>query len=380
VAVGVMVLIVVIAVMTGFETEVTQRMLRIEPHILVMRYGDPIDQPNKVVKKLENITGVNSATPIIYSQAMLRSKAGSSAAILKGIDPISNRCRLKTVNNQCIDTKLSSGDKRSNQSIVKGIILGKELAEKLKAKKGDMLHLISASGMTGNGRIPPVKRVKVLDLFETGMSEYDSGMAILAVSDLQRLLDMGSMITGIEVRTQDIFMAHSVKETIMQTLDLPYFAQDWMQIHKPLFAMLKLQKVVLFIILILIVLVAAFNIASALIMMVMEKTRDIAILKTLGATNKSIRRIFMLRGMVIGLVGTILGLILGIIICILLQRYQFIHLSGDVYFGLDTLPVRLEIWDAVIIVSSTLLICFLSTLYPAWQASRFNPVDGIRYG
>jgi lipoprotein-releasing system permease protein len=190
---------------------------------------------------------------------------------------------------------------------------------------------------------------------------------------------MGSTVTGIEVRTKDIFAARDLAGKISEKLDIPYWSQDWMQMNKNLFAMLRLQKVVMFIILTLIVLVAAFNIASTLIMMVMEKNRDIAILKTMGATNKSIRRIFVFKGMTIGMIGTALGLVLGIILCGMLQHYQFIHLPGDVYF-LDTLPVQLEIVDTIIIVSATLFICFIGTLYPAQQAARFNPVDGIRYG
>ncbi len=375
VAVGVMVLIVVIAVMTGFETELMHRILGIEAHVLVMRYGDPITDANEVIERIEDLNGVTSATPFIYSQAMLRSASGVSVAFLRGESPEEVGCRLKTVSRKCVGNQLADNGPRNSSLDEPGLILGSALAQKLKVGPGDQLHLISSK----NGQIPSVKRVKVLDLIETGMNEYDGTMAYMALEDLQQLLQMGSAVTGVGVRIKDIFAAHDVAENILKRLDFPYWAQDWMQMNKNLFAMLKLQKVVMFIILILIVLVAAFNIASALIMMVMEKTRDIAILKTMGATNKSIRRIFMLRGMVIGMLGTALGLIMGIILCALLQHYQFIHLPGDVYF-LDTLPVKLEIFDAFVIVASTFLICFFATLYPARQAARLNPVDGIRYG
>jgi lipoprotein-releasing system permease protein len=374
VAVGVMVLIVVIAVMTGFETELMHRILGIEAHVLVMRYGDPISNPAEVVQELKKIEGVASAAPFIYSQAMLRSSSGVSVAVLRGEDPGEIGCRLKTVSNQCVGSKLVY-DKKEEHGAEAGVILGKILAQKLKVKAGDRLHLISSK----SGQVPSVKPITVLDLIETGMNEYDGNMVYLALDDLQKILHMGTTVTGIGVRTDQIFAVRDLAGKILEKLDFPYWAQDWMQMNKNLFAMLKLQKVVMFIILTLIVLVAAFNIASALIMMVMEKTRDIAILKTMGATNKNIRRIFVLRGMVIGVLGTVLGLVLGIVLCKVLQHYQFIHLPGDVYF-LDTLPVRLEIWDTIMIVSATFLICFIATLYPARQAARLNPIEGIRYG
>jgi lipoprotein-releasing system permease protein len=379
VTVGVMVLIVVIAVMTGFETELMHRILDIESHILVGRYGTPISNPKKVIKTIENVDGVQSATPSIYSQAMLRSSSGVSVAFLRGIDPKSYGCRLKTIAKKCIGSVLKVDEKRTTFLNTAGVVLGKTLAEKLNVGPGDSLNLISTQAVAGTGQVPSIKRIKVLDLVKTGMNQYDDNMAFLAINDLQKMLNMGSAVTGIEVRIDDIFAAGPLAGKISAKLDLPFWTQDWIQVNRNLFAMLKLQKVVMFIILTLIVLVAAFNIASALIMMVMEKTRDIAILKTMGATNRSIRRIFVLKGMVIGVIGTTLGLVLGIILCALLQHYQFIHLPGDVYF-LDTLPVRLEVSEALMIVSATLLICFVATLYPAQQAARFDPVEGIRYG
>ena len=379
VTVGVMVLIVVIAVMTGFETELMHRILDIESHIIVGRYGTPISHPEKTIKTIESVDGVQSAAPFIYSQAMLRSSSGVSIAVLRGISPKSYGCRLKTIAKKCIGSVLQVDKKRTTFLNAAGVVLGKTLAEKLNVEPGDGLNLISVQGAAGAGKIPSINRIKVLALIKTGMNEYDDNMAFLAINDLQRMLNMGSTVTGIEVRIDDIFSASTLAGKISEKLDLPFWTQDWMQMNRNLFAMLKLQKVVMSLILILIVLVAAFNIASALIMMVMEKTRDIAILKTMGATNKSIRRIFVIKGMVISVVGTTLGLGLGIILCALLQHYQFIHLPGDVYF-LDTLPVRLEGLDALMIVLATLLICFFATLYPAQQAARFDPVEGIRYG
>lgn len=380
VAVGVMVLIVVIAVMSGFESELMTRILGIEAHILVGRYGEAISDPQNLIEKIMPIQGVESAAPFIYSQAMLRSASGVSGAAIRGIDTKATGCRLKTLTHQCLNHALTPSSADSSLNEMPGLILGKVLAEKLKVGPGDILHLISAQvAPGGTDFVPQVKPIRVLDLFETGMNEYDGAMAYVKLQDAQTILHMGTSVTGIEVRIRQIYSAKDLADKILGELDFPYWARDWMQMNKNLFSMLKLQKAVMFIILTLIVLVAAFNIASALIMMVMEKTRDISILKAMGATDKSIRRIFVFKGMVIGLLGTLAGLILGLLLCYLLSRYQFIHLPGDVYF-LTTLPVRLEILDLMTILVATLGICFLSTLYPAHQASRFNPVEGIRFG
>jgi lipoprotein-releasing system permease protein len=224
-----------------------------------------------------------------------------------------------------------------------------------------------------------MKRFKVAGLFTSGMYEYDGSLAYVALPEAQRLLRMGGAVTGIELRVDDIYRAGKIGRSISDALGFPYWTRDWMQMNRNLFSALKLEKTVMFIILVLIVLVAAFNIASTLIMMVMEKTRDIAILKTMGATNKSIRRIFVFNGMIIGAVGTALGVALGFLACFLLDRYKFIELPGDVYY-ITTLPVRLEFLDAALIAVAALVICFLATLYPARQAARMDPVEAIRYG
>lgn len=193
------------------------------------------------------------------------------------------------------------------------------------------------------------------------------------------MMRMPHAVSGIDVRLYDAGQAESIAARINDTLGFPFWSQTWMQMNKNLFSALKLEKVVMFIILALIVLVAAFNIASSLIMMVMEKTRDVAILKAMGATNRSIRKIFVFKGLVIGIVGTTLGVIFGFILCGLLEKYKFIELPGDVYY-LTTLPVQLEMSDVAMIAVSAIVICFLATLYPAGQAARLDPVDAIRYG
>ncbi|MGD2187790.1 MAG: FtsX-like permease family protein, partial [Desulfobacterales bacterium] len=200
------------------------------------------------------------------------------------------------------------------------------------------------------------------------------------LKDAQRMLRMADSVTGIDIRVSNIYRARDIAERLIAKLGFPYWARDWMQMNKNLFRALKLERYVMAIILILIVLVAAFNIASSLIMLVMGKTRDIAILKAMGATTKSIRKIFVFSGMVIGSIGTVLGLGLGLVLCTVLDRYDIYELTGDIYYFTTTLPVKIEIFWVIGIVSAAMVICFLATLYPARQAAKLDPVEAIRYG
>jgi lipoprotein-releasing system permease protein len=229
------------------------------------------------------------------------------------------------------------------------------------------------------GHVPAMKRFKVVGIFESGFYEYDQTLAYIHLQDAQKLLRMGDSVTGVGIRVKNIYESDIVSKAIDAKLGFPYWTRDWMQLNKNLFSALKLEKRAMFVILTLIVLVAAFNIASSLIMMVMQKTKDIAILKAMGATNRSIKKIFIIKGMVIGSIGTGLGMGLGFILCAVLKRYKIVQLPGDVYY-FTTLPVQLEYLDVFVIASAALLICFLATLYPARQAAKLNPVEAIRYG
>ncbi len=373
VTVGVMALMVVIAVMSGFESDLKARILKGQSHILIMRHGGPFKNYRTVMDQVETVEGVEAATPFIYTQIMLRSSANVSGAVLRGIDPNTAGRVIPNLDNIPLKPPPSSTEP--------GIILGKELAGNLGVTVGDPVYLISPRGMMSPiGHIPAMKRFKVSGFFESGMYEYDGSFAYIHISDAQQILRMPEAITGLEIRVGDIYQAGKISDKIRTRLGFPYWTRDWMQMNKNLFTALKLEKTVMFIILTLIVLVAAFNIASSLIMMVMEKTRDIAILKAMGATNKSVRKIFVFKGMVIGALGTVLGVIFGSALCTILKHYKIVELTGDIYYFTSTLPVRLEILDVVLIVSATLVICFLATLYPARQAAKLNPVEAIRYG
>jgi lipoprotein-releasing system permease protein len=380
VTVGVMALIVVIAVMTGFEYDLKSRILGVESHIVIMRHNGPFSDYRNILEHVENTDGVEAATPFINSQVILRSSLSLSGAVLRGIDPDSADRVIKNLDKVSLKNLKETDQRKSTSIAMPSIILGKELAKNLGVMQGDPVHLISPRGMISPiGHIPTMKRFKVAGLFESGMYEYDRSLAYMHIKDAQKILRMGDSVNGIEVRVNDIYNARNIAGRIVKELGFQYWARDWMQMNQNLFSALKLEKTVMFIILALIVLVAAFNIASTLIMMVMEKTKDIAILKAMGATDKSIRKIFVFKGIVIGSIGTILGVCLGFILCTVLKYYQFIELPGDVYY-ITTLPVKLELLDVVIIASAAMAISFLATLYPARQASKLDPVEAIRYG
>jgi len=380
VTVGVMALIVVIAVMAGFESDLKQRILGVESHIVLMRHGGSFSDYRKISNQIDTLDGVTAATPFIYTQIMLRSPSGVSGAVLRGIDPDSAGRVIKILKHSGLQNLKQFQGQGNSKSLMPGIILGKELARNLGVGEGDAVYLISSQGMISPiGYLPAMKRFKVAGLFESGMYEYDGSLAYINLKDAQKILHMEGAVTGIEVRVKDIYDARNIAEKIVSNLGFPYWAKDWMQMNHNLFSALKLEKTVMFIILALIVLVAAFNIASTLIMMVMGKTKDIAILKAMGAQDSSIKKIFIFNGMIIGFVGTTLGVCLGFIMCELLEKYKFIELPGDVYY-ISTLPVRLNPMDVLIIAAAALIICFVATLYPARQASKLNPVEAIRYG
>jgi lipoprotein-releasing system permease protein len=380
VTVGVMALIVVIAVMAGFESDLKNRILGIESHVVIMRHGSPFSDYHKILGQVVNTNGVEAATPFIYTQIMLRSSSGVSGAVLRGINPESAGRVIKVLDRSTLLKIKKMYRAKDTAGFVPGIILGKELARNLGLGMGDAVYLISSRGMISPmGYLPAMKRFQVVGLFESGMYEYDGSLAYIHLRDAQKLLHMGDSVTGIEVRVNDIYNARNIADKILADIGFPYWARDWMQMNHNLFSALKLEKTVMFIILALIVLVAAFNIASTLIMMVMEKTKDIAILKAMGAMDASIRKIFIFKGMIIGFMGTTLGVCLGFIMCKLLEKYKFIELPGDVYY-ISTLPVRLEVPDVIIIATAAMVICFMATLYPARQASKLNPVEAIRYG
>jgi lipoprotein-releasing system permease protein len=376
-----MALIVVIAVMTGFEADLKTRILGGQPQAMIMRHGGEFTQYREMLQKVEKVPGVEAATPFIYAQIMLRSKTAASGAVLRGIDPVSAGRVMKTLQEINLPSSVGSDSSQRSSTATPGIVLGRELAKNLAVDKGDVIYLISPRGMISPiGHVPTMRRFNVTGFFESGMYDYDQTFAYINIRDAQKIMRLGDSVTGLDIRVTELYAARKIAKSISDNLGFPYYARDWMQMNRNLFKALKLERRVMFIILTLIILVAAFNIASSLIMMVMGKTRDIAILKAMGATERSVKKIFILNRMVIGALGTLIGLGLGLVICTVLKHYNIHELAGDIYYFTTRLPVRLEFFDVASIIAAALLICFLATLYPARQAAKLNPVEAIRYG
>ena len=395
VMIGVMTLNIVLAVMTGFEEDLRDRILGFNPHIVLVSYAGTIANPDEVVQKVRDTPGVAAAAPLVYSQVMLSSGQSVSGVVVRGVPPdleeavVDLQAHLTSGSlaglGAPFEVLIEGSDKdadkngRPDTTTLTGVILGQELAKQLGLAIGDPVSVVSPLGTPSPvGPIPKVKRFALAGTFDSGMYDYDSGLLYMGLADAQKFFGLGNAITGVEIRVTDLYDAERVARRLEETLGTPFRARDWMEVNRNLFLAFKLEKVVYFIVLTLIVLVAAFNIVATLIMVVMEKRKDIAILKSMGATERSIARIFMLKGLIIGVVGTLLGVIGGYAGCWVLRRYQFVELPKDVFY-VSTLPVRVygENFAAVALVS--VVICLLATIYPARQAAGLAPVEVIRY-
>jgi len=370
---GVMALIVVLSVMSGFQEDIRTKILGMNAHIVVLKSGANMTEYEELSARAEGVRGVVSVTPFIYSQVMVRNQDFVSGAVLRGIDP-GAQDKLGYLAASVRKGSLTSLDSTENR-----IVLGKELALNLGVGVGDSVVMISPFGMrTPMGRQAITASYEVFGLMESGMYEYDSTFAFVSLEKAQEFLGLGRSVTGLEVRVQNMYQSDAIASNIAETLGFPYWTKDWKRMNRNLFSALKLEKITMFIILTLIVLVAAFNIVSTLIMMVMEKNRDIAILKSMGASSRSILKIFVYEGLIIGCVGTALGLIGGTGLCFLLKRYEFIQLPSDVYY-ISTLPVKMDPVEILIVSLSAVAISFLATIYPSWQASKLDPAEALRY-
>jgi len=377
VAVGVMALIIVIGVMTGFTQELRQKILSVNADILVLKLGGPFTSYQKEVAEIEAVPGVVSVAPFIYTQVMFSAPGNISAGVIRGLDPQAIRSGgpkgLKVIQGQFTDLAEFAPEEPPPLAI------GTEMARNLNLRPGDYLNIISPLGnLTPMGRLPRMKPFRVNAVFYSGMYEFDNSLVFTSIPAVQEFLGLGHRITGLEVEIRDIYAAERLQGKILERLGSGYYCKNWMQMNSSLFAALKLEKITMFIILTLIILVAAFGIASTLFMMVMKKTKEIAILKSMGATRQAILRIFIMNGLAIGGLGTIVGLGLGLGLCGLLKKFEFIKLPAGVY-GLSTLPVLVQPQDVLAIVLAAMAISFLATLYPSWQAARLDPVEAIRY-
>ena len=375
VAVGVMALLVVLSVMSGFHEDLQKKILGVNAHLVVLDYKGTMPEYKDIIEKLKGDEDIISSAPFVMGQVMVSSGKRAHGVFLRGIIP---EMEAKT-------TEILKYIKEGNledllpKDEIPGIILGKELASSIGVFKGDIITLLSPVGEIGPlGMLPKVKKFRVAAIFEVGMFEYDLNLVLTDIRSAQEFFGMKKDITGIELRLSDIYKAPIVRERIQKRLGFPLYARDWMQMNRNLFSALKLEKFAMFIILILIILVASFNIVSTLIMNVIEKKREIAILKAMGATDKGIMYIFMLQGLLIGVLGTLIGITGGYLLNYILNTYQIIKLPPDVYY-LSHLPVKMKLFDFIVVSLSAITISFLATIYPAWQAAKLNPVEPLRY-
>ena len=396
VGLGVMALIVVIAVMSGFSKDLRDKILGTNSHIVVSNMNQAmVENYNDILKKIRSMKGVTAAAPFIMNQVMLINGDRVSGVVARGIDPDSEGVvsdlgknmisgtvfDLKVKPNHFKKKKSRQGEKRA------GIILGKELSRRMGVGVGDIVSMVSpVSRVTPVGLIPRMKLFKVVGVFESGMYEYDANLSFILLKSAQKFFSMKNGISGIEIRVADIEQAGDIASIIQKELGFPYLVRDWMRMNRNLFSALKLEKIVMFIILILIIFVAAFNIVSTLFMLVMEKAKEIAILKSMGASCTSIIKIYSYQGLVIGLVGTLLGCAAGFVIVPNLNEIVgFIEVvfgieafPSDVYY-LDSLPSKIQYMDSLLIIIFSVVICLAASLYPAWRASKIDLVDGLRY-
>lgn len=382
VGLGVAALIVVTAVMTGFQDELRDRILGSNAHIIVFDRADQaIEDYRELADAARAVPGVRGASAFIISKAMARAGMRSEGVVLKGIDPdraggvLSLTQDLVSGSLEALRTKHAGADGEP----IYGILLGKILADSLGAKPGTKLELLIPGAQTQDGEKESIVGLFTVDgIFESHMYEYDSTWSYTSLEGAQHFLDLGDKASGIEISVDDIWRTKEALPKLEEALGTRYWMQDWQAMNAPFFAALELQKWAMFLILCLIVMVAAFNVVSTLVLVVMERGREIGILKALGASNAAIRRVFLYEGMIIGLAGTLLGLVVGSVVCVVADTFKLVRIAGEIYY-MSHLPFHLELADMALICGASLLISFVTTLLPSSRAARLDPVDAIRY-
>ena len=380
-ALGVAALITVLSVMNGFQKEVRARILSVVSHVQITGPGGQLARWQGVADAARRNPDVAAAAPYVNGQAMLVNEATARGALVRGIDPALEG-RVAEVAN-----KMIAGRIEALQAGEFGIVLGADLARSLRASTGDRVTVIAPQGLvTPAGIVPRLKSFRVVGLFEVGHYEYDSGLALMHIADAQRLYQLGDEVSGVRLKLTDLFESRRVARELYREIGGDILISDWTRSHANFFRAVEIEKTMMFIILMLIVAVAAFNVVSTLVMAVTDKQADIAILRTLGATPRSIMQVFMVQGVIIGVLGTLLGVAGGIALALnidvvvpfleRLLKMQF--LSKEVYF-INELPSDLHAADVIAITSVALVLSLVATLYPSWRASRVRPAEALRY-
>ena len=392
---GVAALIGTLGIMTGFKEDLQAKILGTTSHIMVHdRTKDSMANYEPVAEKVGAVPHVLATTPFVLRQVLLTSSGGVQGIVLRGIDPerelkvteLGKNMKMGDVRallsrhpaaRRSQEPPSEKSDMPQPATTHPGIILGKELSLRLQAFVGDAINVVSPTGpVTGITMIPKIRTFTVVGIFESGMFEYDSSLAYIGLGEAQEFFNMGTTVSGLEVKVDDIFLADTIAHDIERALGFPYWARDWMQMNRNLFSALKLEKTMMFLLLVLITIVASFNIVSTLTMIVTEKQREIAILKAMGATRNAILKIFMLNGLIIGLTGTVIGIPLGYGFLWLIEHYW--TFDPTVYY-ISRIPVHVQALDVTLVSFSAILISFAATLYPSWQAAKLDPAAALRY-
>jgi lipoprotein-releasing system permease protein len=376
VIVGVMALVLALALMTGMQRELRNRILGATAHLFVWKHGGISDYQAEAAK-LRTVPGVTGAAPAVIGKALISSGRGEAFITLKGIDPTLERGVTDIAGAMKSGTlDALAADPEDGPP---GIVIGADLAQTLGVIEGDEVTVLTPQGnLTPMGVYPRSRRVRVVGRFSLGLYEFDSAYGLVSLPLARRMLDR-TEVDVIELRIDDIYRAGAVSAAIPAALGNAYFSQTWAELNRALFQALWLEKMAISITIGLIVMVAALNIVASLVLLVMEKSPDIAILKTMGAPSRSIMAVFMLQGLVIGAVGTFIGASMGYAVATVLDRYQLIRVPMDVY-QIAYVPFVIEGADLAVVVGMALVICFVATIYPSRQAARLDPVDALRFG
>src|SRR5215208_2098907 len=373
-AVGVTALVIALALMTGLQGELRDRILGSSAHVYVWKQGGITDYHAEATR-LRAVPGVTGAAPAILGKALLRTGRGDAFITFKGIDPSlegSVTDLARSVEHGSLKALAGAGDGPP------GILIGADLSNQVGAALGDDVTLTTPEGtLSPMGLIPRSRRFKVVGIFKLGLYEFDSAYGFVSLETAGAILGK-SQPDLLELRVADIYRAPAVADRITADLGDQYLTQDWADMNRSLFSALSLEKMAISITIGLIVMVAALNIIASLVLLVMEKSRDIAILKTMGASSRSIMTIFMLQGLIIGLAGTTAGATLGYTLAYLLDRYRLIRIPTDVY-QVSHVPFTVLPWDFAVVIASAIVICFVATLYPSRQAARLDPVQALRF-
>ena len=379
VGLGVAALVIVLSIMNGFEEEVRARIVGADAPLRVTTFSDRGGHDWEVTaEKIATLPKVEAVTPFILEKGMIRNRRHTEGCIIRAVD-VPTVEKVNSLEKMLVAGTLENLDvPEGDNETMPGIVLGRYLADILYADLGDTVYLFTPTGMSSMFGQPRVGQYRVTGVFESGLAEFDQAFTVIGLHEAQRLLAMGNRVTGLDVKTTTLEAATDVKEAINDQIGYPWYPRTWFEMRKTLFSWMQLEKWAMFIILSLIILVAAFNIISTLVMVTMEKRKEIGILLAMGATRKEIGRIFVWQGLVVGLIGTSVGLLLGYALMWAQETFRFFSLPSDVYM-INTLPVKMHLFDFTAVGVVAIILCLLAAVYPARRAADLDPVEAIRY-